>query len=447
MAPASLSSTASNTSDPVAGGHFVAIADADDVFSDESDFHGSLKTKSTYHKLAESYNPQKYWTIHEWSTQVAAARGRERARRHEEAAARHQRAKQLALRNQQEAGQPTRDDNDGPSVQLQQGEGEIRVALDGDGDRVMKIDTRANASAGPEEPDAKVDEDMVDDSRAPRQNFYEGMPSAKQLSESVSEFLTRLPPSTTTPVSARGGPWIWIANPYPPARGKQSRTTSSSPESGGGDVATFRQLGLRLLERYLSRKHELESQNPGKAPGAITRMLPPDRSELESDIRELAKAQGVTDGKWMLFLREEEVDAVWAVVARAVWEGKLGTAAKVATATARGDGEMMVDDDGGKDRGLRLICIYTQDFSDQVDVKRVVQGMKDLGLLNPNLDGPPSAAGTNAALKTIYYKCDAYTHLDLTSGNEYKLKASMYSSRDLFPEWYSASTYTTQRYR
>ncbi|KIW25635.1 uncharacterized protein PV07_08801 [Cladophialophora immunda] len=115
-------------------------------------------------------------------------------------------------------------------------------------------------------------------------------------------------------------------------------------------------------------------------------MLRPDRLQPEADIRELATSQRVTAGKWMLVPREEEVDSVWAVVARAVWEGKLGTAAKVATAKAE-EGMMVVDDDGGgsgtRDRGLRLICIYTGDFSDQADVKRVLQALKDLRPAQP----------------------------------------------------------------
>ncbi|KAH0835212.1 hypothetical protein AYO21_09432 [Fonsecaea monophora] len=431
MAPESLSSTASEAS-----------MMADDVFSDESDFHGSVETKSTYQKLAASYDPQKYWAVHEWSTQVNAAKGRvawlEAARLRAE----------LALRKQQQAERKIDDGKAGP----QQAEGEIRVGFDGDGkkgdgDGEMDIDTKVKAPASPD-PDTE-DEDGKDDRRAPPRNFYEGIPSAKQLSESVSDFLARLPPSTTTSSLAGRQPWIWIANPYPdpvPSRRSagESRSTSTStststdPEFSSGDVATFRQLGTRLLERYLSRKHETELQNPGKVPGSITRMLRPDRLQLESDIRELAKAHRVTAGKWMLFPRDDEVDTVWAVVARGVWDGKLGTGAKVAT--AKGEGEMVVDDDNiddgggdGKDNGLRLICIYTRDFSDQADVKRVLQAMKDLGLLSSNID----LDGRNAGLRTIYYKCDAYTHLGLSSGNEYKLRASMYSSRDLFPAWYN----------
>jgi hypothetical protein len=53
------------------------------------------------------------------------------------------------------------------------------------------------------------------------------------------------------------------------------------------------------------------------------------------------------------------------------------------------------------------------------DVRRVLQGLVDLDLVGP--DNP----------RGIYYKCDAYTYLDINSGNEYGLPASLYSSREL----------------
>jgi len=73
--------------------------------------------------------------------------------------------------------------------------------------------------------------------------------------------------------------------------------------------------------------------------------------------------------------------------------------------------------DEGDDRKVRLICIYTKDFSDMQDVGRVVRKMRDLGLIETR--------------KAIYYKCDAYTYLGLNSQNEYEIKASLYSSVDV----------------
>ena len=114
----------------------------------------------------------------------------------------------------------------------------------------------------------------------------------------------------------------------------------------------------------------------------------------------------------MLFPSASDVNTYWSLVAKGTIAGDLGHAAKVAT------------DDGTQN--TRLICIYTPDFSDKKDVKRVLERLLAMGLCNRN--------GALAEGRAIYYKADAYTYLELNSGNEYGLKASMFSSRDLLTE-------------
>jgi general stress protein YciG len=219
-------------------------------------------------------------------------------------------------------------------------------------------------------------------------NPWEGDEMAKQLNETLDTFLSRLPPSTATVAS---GPWIWIANP------------SFSQRNPRSDVTGFKTSGNELLQQYMHRKANFEAQNPGKPPSSITRMLNADREWLEQRIVDLAKSKGVTDGKWMLFPSANMVDDIWRKVAKATLEGTLGYAAKVAT-------------DDGSDR-QRLICVYTEDFTDEKDVRRVLDKMQELNLIKGE--------------QGIYYKCDAYTYLDIMSGNDYKLQASMYSSKEM----------------
>jgi Domain of unknown function (DUF1917) len=221
-----------------------------------------------------------------------------------------------------------------------------------------------------------------------RYNPWEGDEMAKQLDETLDTFLSRLPPSTTTVTS---GPWIWIANPF----FSHSRLQS--------DVAGFKTSGNELLQQYMHRKANFEAQNPGRPPNSITRMLNADREWLERSIIDLAKSKGVTDGKWMLFPSTHMVDDIWRRVAMATLDGTLGYAAKVAT-------------DNGSDR-QRLICVYTEDFTDEKDVQRVLDKMQELNLVKGE--------------QGIYYKCDAYTNLNIMSGNDYKLQASMYSSKEM----------------
>ena len=222
-------------------------------------------------------------------------------------------------------------------------------------------------------------------------NPYEGDDMAKQLNETLESFLSRLPPSGTT---VESGPWIWIANPFSARRASQ------------GDIGGFNDAGNELLEEYIRRRRALEDQNPEKAPGTITRKLKADREWLEKSINKAARDKGVTHGKWMLFPSSNHVDEIWCSVAKGTLTGTLGCAAKVAT-------------DDGSDK-VRLICIYTEDCFDQKDVRRVLERLKDMHLVR-------SGKGEQG----IYYKCDAYTHLDIMSGNVYNLKASMYSSKEL----------------
>jgi hypothetical protein len=382
---------------------------ANDFLSEESDFYGKTclrscsqlplswpsqvlrsglgdpETVSTYNKLADSYDPQRYWEIHEWNTQVIAVKGRKaakkRARELEKERARKN-AKKLKLEELNEDKIGKIEDADDPLIQS-------------DADR-MDLDFIPPADEAIKSPEQ----------RKPV-NYYEGLPTAKQLSEPIAEFLDRLPPSTT-PVSQ--GPWIWIANPYPPINAR--------PDSG--DIGGFKQAGFNLLQDYLTRKEEVEKKNVGKAPSTITRMLRPERLKLEPAIVTLAREKHVMNGKWMLFPTPSEVDRVWRTVAQATWEGKLGTSAKVAT-NAEGQ-------EPPERAAQRLICIYTHDFSDEDDVKRVLLSMRQLGLLGDGGDQHPDAA------RAVYYKCDAYTLLDIGSGNEFKLKASMYNSRDLLKD-------------
>lgn len=75
-----------------------------------------------------------------------------------------------------------------------------------------------------------------------------------------------------------------------------------------------------------------------------------------------------------------------------------------------------------------VIVIYTRDCFDVGDVRRVLLALVDIGLASDRDDAPK-----------IWYKMDAYTYLQLNSGNEYNLPASLYSSTDLLKSEGSAA--------
>jgi hypothetical protein len=213
--------------------------------------------------------------------------------------------------------------------------------------------------------------------------------TTRQANESVDKFLQRVPVADKR--CAQLGPWPWIDAPK-----------TSPPREPS--VREFVQGGARLLKAYDDDRAEVERRCTGQKSAVVTRKLKSHRDRLKIDLLNLAIASSTTCGKWMLFPTVNEVSHDWQVIAKATAEGKLGHTSKVAT--------------WDPSRSQVLICVYTSDFNDLADVKRVLKVLASLSLHSL----------TN---RNIYYKCDAYTYLSIESENPYKLKASLYSSKDL----------------
>ncbi|KAL1968236.1 hypothetical protein VTN77DRAFT_2071 [Rasamsonia byssochlamydoides] len=234
-----------------------------------------------------------------------------------------------------------------------------------------------------------------------RRHPHDGLSHCWQVTESVAEFPARLPPSTTR-TDDIGRPWIHVRNPLEP------------PDHGGTNIADLVARGTALLHAFENEKAKLEADHAkarSRASAPLTRKLNVLRRQLERDIFAVAREAGVVTGKWMLFPTADRVDEAWAAVAEATVKGDLGVEAKVATDTTD-------DGAGGGDSSGRLIAVYTRDFEDKEDVRRVLLKLVDLGLVDEEK-------------RPIYYKCDAYTYLEIKSKNPYGLKASMFSSRDV----------------
>ncbi|KAI5206294.1 hypothetical protein AUEXF2481DRAFT_76060 [Aureobasidium subglaciale EXF-2481] len=240
-------------------------------------------------------------------------------------------------------------------------------------------------------------------------NRLEGMLTARQLTETVDEFLKRLPPSTTVTEN-----WIWIACPIIKGKGKviESRHAPESEES----PQQMAERATALLSQFAAEKERVSDANLGFDQSTITRKLGPLRDQLKEEILDLAVASGVINGKWMLFPSPEDVNRMWKLVAEAVVDGRLGDTAKVAPA---GPPNPFA---GGsqKKQSSHLICVYTKDFSDLDDVLRALEELVELGL-----------APRNASDGAIYYKADVYTYLNIDSSNPYGLRASLYSSKEI----------------
>ncbi|KAI9147867.1 hypothetical protein HJFPF1_12902 [Paramyrothecium foliicola] len=204
-------------------------------------------------------------------------------------------------------------------------------------------------------------------------NPYSGVPYAWQLTETVDDFLLRLPPATTeqTPEA----PWIYICNPFIARLQKEQGGGQSSlgnedeaPEEEGSQVW--------LVERGARERLEITSSfidgmnKSSKSKSFIEKELRMERKQAVEDILTLAHVAKVRAGKWMLFCASSEVNEVWGIVAKATANNELGIAAKVAPRP-----------EGGDSRKERLICVYTHDFKDKADVGRVLRRLRELKLV------------------------------------------------------------------
>jgi hypothetical protein len=89
------------------------------------------------------------------------------------------------------------------------------------------------------------------------------------------------------------------------------------------------------------------------------------------DHREQYAAGEGRSGKWLVYVPVARLDAWWELVRDATWRGDLGASAKAATARPN---ELQASP------GNRLICVYTGDWQNLSDVRRVLGAVRDLGV-------------------------------------------------------------------
>ncbi|PBP26008.1 DNA polymerase II large subunit-like protein [Diplocarpon rosae] len=212
-------------------------------------------------------------------------------------------------------------------------------------------------------------------------NPYAGQVCGRQLDEIVEEFVRRLPPATTQVTTKI--PWIFIANPFYKISQteKGGRTLSREEALSKDDIkwAQFVREGKKLLGKLVALRHDFERKHVGMlSKTTVTKALNAETKEVVKKPLNTAIELGSSND--------------------------LGSAAKVAP-------------DDGQARTARLICIYTRNFDDRTDVKRILHRLKDLGFVEKG--------------ERVYYKCDAYTYLELKYSNNYNIAASMYSSDEI----------------
>ncbi|KAL7620024.1 hypothetical protein AAE478_010573 [Parahypoxylon ruwenzoriense] len=240
-------------------------------------------------------------------------------------------------------------------------------------------------------------------------NPYAGMEYAWQLTETIGDFLERVPPATTDQTPSN--PWIWVCNPYI-NRKKKSEADNQMVRGGEDEAPEEEGAGLRqVLAGGMERLHFASDyinmcKRSGNQPSYVARECRKAGIDAAKDILDLANAHRVRCGKWMIFCPVFQVNEAWETVAKATVNNELGIAAKVAPRST------------SDKRADRLICVYTANFSDTKDVRRVAEKLKQLGLVQPRA-------------RPLYYKPDVYTYLGIARGNPWDIKASIYDTTSM----------------
>jgi hypothetical protein len=153
---------------------------------------------------------------------------------------------------------------------------------------------------------------------------------------------------------------------------------------------------------YMPALNELKTiiENGGRISAATKKAC----VELLLDI---AKQQGFTTGKWMIFVPPGWADFVWEKIARATAAGHLGCSAKIAPTQ------------GLQEHEMALCCIYVRDFSSRPEVQRVLLQLEAMDL----------------KIK-CGFKPDIFTELGIESKNDWRLPPTIYS-RDEVKRWFS----------
>lgn len=80
----------------------------------------------------------------------------------------------------------------------------------------------------------------------------------------------------------------------------------------------------------------------------------------------------IHSGKWLVFISPERLDVTWRKIRDATEDGKLGDESKTATSKPN----LLA----GKSK-QKVICVYTYDWTDEEDVKRIREELRRLGIV------------------------------------------------------------------
>ncbi|XP_022110658.1 UPF0696 protein C11orf68 homolog [Acanthaster planci] len=203
-------------------------------------------------------------------------------------------------------------------------------------------------------------------------------PNPKQevsLKHAAEEFLAMYPPSRVREV--KGSPIHWISARAP----------------------IVRNYTFRLCD---DGKIKYQGRDIDGLCEAFEDLVQSGRPVTFEKIKQIAVDNRCLVGKWLLYKKTGvHADLTWERIFQATITGHLGISAKVSSAPTVGDFN-----------GPRhVVCVYSQDFTDKVDVMELEARLRKLGIRCQ-----------------LTYKPDAFSYMGLYRGNEWGLKPTIYTS-------------------
>ncbi|PWW80631.1 hypothetical protein C7212DRAFT_356060 [Tuber magnatum] len=198
-----------------------------------------------------------------------------------------------------------------------------------------------------------------------------------QDGEDVEDFLTRCAPS-----KMHGRSRIAIKNPWDIER------------SEGNVEAALAALEAPLQEATSDWNTIVADETLNKSTKFVK------KTEHRERLKELILTTA-TQNEWIIYAGSNTVDFQWSRIATGTYDGLLGTKAEVS---------------GNNGLGIHVIFVYTPDFRDLKDAKRVLTGLQKAFQWKP---------------RSIAYKPLIYSLLKITVENPYHLRPAIFTSRQL----------------
>ncbi|KAL7499965.1 hypothetical protein ACHAWT_010906 [Skeletonema menzelii] len=171
----------------------------------------------------------------------------------------------------------------------------------------------------------------------------------------------------THPQAWSSGGWVWVNNPQY-AKDPKARVDKED------NVAMMSSEWKRLVDSHVKITHR--------------------------HLIELATKHHVLHGKWLLYVKNEDIESDWPKIRNAVIEGKLGSTAKIS--------------DSPDEHGSHVVCIYCPTFLDKDELLRVRRSISNnVGMYKTSV---------------LRFKLDAFTHLNVYAKNPWKLRTTSYES-------------------